>query len=125
MSGGWEESPLRAKLRRGLTTAMKAGDAVAVSVLRTSLAAIDNAEAVAVAPERRTGEGPIAGAVAGQGAGDVARRDLSETEIRAIVSGELTERRAAAALYRELGREQEADSLLLEADILASVLNDT
>ena len=41
------DSPLRSRLRAALTAAMKARDTVAVTALRTTLAAIDNAGAVA------------------------------------------------------------------------------
>jgi uncharacterized protein YqeY len=122
MTASSDESPLRAKLRRALTAAMKERDTTAVSVLRISLGAIDNAEAVAPPERSQSGEGPFAGAVSGHGAGDVARRSLSESEITAILVGELTERELVAADYQELGRHEEASRLRREGEILAAVL---
>ncbi|TML43448.1 MAG: hypothetical protein E6G27_01660 [Actinobacteria bacterium] len=70
MSSPPDVEPLRVRLRQALTTARKARDAVAVSVLRSTLAAIDNAEAVdghdAVRIPTSRG-GAIAGAVSGLG----------------------------------------------------------
>jgi hypothetical protein len=58
------------------------------------LSAIDNAEtpdAVAVQPRAST---EIAGAVAGLGATEVARRELSNEQIRDLVRSEIDERRS-------------------------------
>ena len=46
-----EPSALRERLRRTLRDALRARDAVAAGALRAAIAAIDNAEAVAVEPE--------------------------------------------------------------------------
>ena len=124
MTGSSDASPLRARLRRALTVAMKSRDTTTVSVLRTSLGAIDNAESVDDPGQSRSGDGPIAGAVTGHGAGDVARRKLSESEIATILSGELAERESAAAHYQELGRHEDAARLRREAAVLVDVLRD-
>jgi uncharacterized protein YqeY len=115
---------MQARLRVALKTAMKARDAAAVNALRTALAAIDNAEAVAV-PAPATGplvEGVIAGAAAGVGATEVARRELTEDAVVAIVTAEVDERRAAAADYRDAGQFGRAARLTAEADALATHL---
>jgi uncharacterized protein YqeY len=115
---------MRTTLRKALTTAMKERDAVAISVLRTTMSALDNAEAVEVPEGAPSGSGPIAGAVAGHGAGDVARRELSEREMTGIVAGELAERQALAAQYHDLGRTEDAARLRREAAILDSFLKE-
>ena len=58
---------MRARLRQDLTAAMKARDAVAVTALRSAIAAIDNAEAVEVPgePTAPVGSEHFAGAVPG------------------------------------------------------------
>jgi uncharacterized protein YqeY len=63
----------------------------------------------------------IAGAVAG-GAGEAARRDLSEPETAAIVRAEVADRRSAAADYERAGRPDRAARLTAEADTLAAHL---
>jgi uncharacterized protein YqeY len=103
---------------------MKERDSIAVSVLRTSLAAIDNAEAVEAPKGSLLGQGPIAGAVTGLGAGDVVRRKLEEREIAVILMGKLTDRETSAAQYQELGRYEEAARLRSEAAVLAAVVRD-
>jgi putative acetyltransferase len=111
--------PLRLRLRGALTAAMRSRDRIAVSALRSTLAAIDNAEAVA-APETTTvSEGPIAGARSGLGATEVPRVPLSESDVVAIVRVEIADRRAAAAFYAQRGRADVADRLQDEAAVLA------
>lgn len=88
-------STIRASLRAALTDAMKSRDRAAVSVYRQAIAAIDNAEAVPV------DDAPPAGAVEtsaiGAGAADVARRELAEHEIQAVVCAEQHSHELAAA----------------------------
>ena len=91
---------LTARLRAGLTAAMRARDRTAVRALRTALAAVANAEAQPVAdpaPASLLADGPIAGAVAGLGAAEVARRELSEDDVRQIVRAERDGYAAAGA----------------------------
>jgi uncharacterized protein len=101
---------------------MKGRDSMAIAALRTTLGAIDNAEAVDI-PERPipTG-GPIAGAVVGHGAGEAPRRELSEGQIRALVQGEVADRESAAADYERLGRHDEANRLRTESAVLIALL---
>jgi len=114
--------PLRERLRAALLVARKERDAVTVSALRTALAAVDNAEAVAPPAPGPLAEGVIAGAVAGVGATDVARAELTDDEATAIVAAEVAERRAAADDYRAAGHPDRADRLTAEADALAQHL---
>jgi uncharacterized protein YqeY len=106
-------------LRQALTAAMKARDAVAVSALRSALAAIENASAVDATQAPQPDTGPIAGAIAGLGACEVARRPLGPEEVRALVAAEVEHRRAAAQEYADLGRTDQAERLRAEADVLA------
>lgn len=100
--------------------ARKRRDADAIAALRTTLAAIANAEAVPTEPGMapHSSSRHVAGAVEGLGAAEAPRRILSEDELRAIVVEELTEREAAAARYRGLGHAERADRLIAEADAL-------
>ena len=77
----------RRVLRAALRDAMRGRQLHAMAVLRDTLAAIDNAEAVAVgeAPPALE-DGVIAGAAAGLGAGEVPRRVLSAEVVTAIVA---------------------------------------
>jgi uncharacterized protein YqeY len=114
----------RALLRRSLMTARKQRDTVRVSALRSALGAIDNAEtpdAVAVAGLQ---SGEIAGAVAGVGATEVARRDLSDEQIRSLVRSEIDERRSAADDFIAGGHSERAAALRAEATVLADLLGD-
>jgi len=104
---------------------MKDRDTLAIEVLRTVLGAIDNAEAVAPPATATSGssEGRIAGARRGVGAGDVARRDLSEGDVRAIVRAEVRDLRSSAEQYRGLEQHAEAARLRAQADLLEAHLS--
>jgi uncharacterized protein YqeY len=111
----------RDRLRDALLTARKDRDAVRVSALRSALSAIDNAEtpdAVAMAPA----DGPIAGAVTGVGAAEVARRELSDEQIRQLVRREIDERLKAADQFTAGGHIERAATLRMEATVLADLL---
>ncbi len=69
---------LRAALRAGLVTALKARDTDAVTALRTAIAAIDNAQA---APAPAAASAHIAGARSGAGYTEAARRQLGSGSI--------------------------------------------
>jgi uncharacterized protein YqeY len=106
---------LRQRLRESLKAALSARDGVAVAVLRSALAAIDNAEAAdwSAAPK---------GVRLGVGAGEIARRKLSAQEVLGVLRAEVSERVAAAAEYERLGRARQALGLKAEAAALESVL---
>ena len=114
-------------MRRALPSAVRARDKQAVAALRSALAAIDNAEAVDT-PQAPPGQGPgsaaraeqtpIAGAVLGLGAGEVARRKLTAAEMENIVHHEVADRRAAAHAYMDTGQ-----SFHAEADLLSGYLH--
>ena len=88
---------IREQMQADLLTALKGGDVVAVVVLRTTLAALSNAEAIdpgVDGPPVRIGL-----------SGDVERRRLSADDVVSIVAGERDELQAAAALLDEAGRD--------------------
>jgi uncharacterized protein YqeY len=115
-------APLRDRLRAALPPAMKARDRDAVAALRSALAAIENAEAVAPPAPAPLRDGVIPGATAGLGSGEAVRVDLSEDRVAAIVRGEVDERRSAAADYARAGQDDRAARLTAEADVLAAHL---
>lgn len=92
-------SELKARLRRDLTAAMKARDAVRVSTLRMALTAVQTAE------------------VAGDGA-----RELTDAEVLDILDREAKRRREAATAYAEAGRAELEARERAEGEVLAEYL---
>jgi uncharacterized protein len=115
---------VRTRLRRDLIVALKARDDVAVVALRSAIAAIDNAEAVEVrGASRREGSSEhIAGASAGVGSAEAERRVLSDAGVQAVIRAQADERSQAAHEYEELGRDDVAVRLRLEAALLRAYL---
>lgn len=109
----------RSTLRAELMAARKARSTSQVSALRSVLAAIDNAETPEHVQVTATSD-TVAGAVSGLGATEVARKVLTDEEIRALVFAEIDERRSAA---RQLpsSHAARADQLLAEAQHLVDV----
>jgi hypothetical protein len=99
---------IRDRLQASLSVARKARDAVSTSVLRTTLSAIANAEAVEVAP--------------GTAASEVPRKHLTENDIRAVVEAELRDLHSSAVELRQLGRDADADLLDAKACVLSDHL---
>jgi uncharacterized protein YqeY len=115
--------PLRQRLRNALAPAMKARDRVAVAALRSTLAAIDNAEAVdgvAVADQRLA----IEHTPVGVGVTEVERRALTEEQVEHVVRAEVGEREAAAREYDRVGRPERAEQLRSEVGVLSAHLAD-
>jgi uncharacterized protein YqeY len=102
---------LKARLRRDLKSAMQARQPQEARLLRVILAAIDNAEAVAVEESPQT----IAPRFA-DGAQEVPRRILSQVELDRLLEAEAAARLAAAADYDRLSRPDEAARLKAEAE---------
>lgn len=117
---------MRTAMRADLKAAIKARDRVAVAALRSALAAIDNAEAVALpsdgtplpATENATADDQVAGASTGLGSAEVERRQLTDADLRSIVEKERQDRTAAAADYERLGHDELAEKLRSEAVVL-------
>jgi SAM-dependent methyltransferase len=87
-------SSVRDRLQQAVTAAMRTRDRDALTVYRAALAALDNAGAVD--PDGVTRAGAVEASPAGVGTVEVARRELSEAEARAVVDAEADERRRAA-----------------------------
>jgi uncharacterized protein YqeY len=92
--------PLRVLLRADLKKAREAKDPERVTLVRTLIAAIDNAEAIDL-PTSATADR----------LGEVPRRRLSDKEIMNIVLRESAELRAAAEDHERLGQSDEANRL--------------
>jgi uncharacterized protein YqeY len=115
---------VRDRLRGALRAAIRERDTAAVAALRSALGAIDNAEAVDPAHRAASvaNHPRLAGTVAGLGAGDVPRRELTEPEAAALVRAEVADREAAAAECQRAGRADRAGRLRAEAAVLAAQL---
>ena len=100
-------------MQSDLKAAMSARDRTTVAVLRTTLAALSNAEAVSAAGSR-----PALGTFANE----VDRRELDDTDVRRIVEGERAELVASANEYDDVGQPDEATALRDQADVLARYL---
>ena len=92
--------PHRAILRADLAQARKTNDSEKVTLIRTLMAAIDNAEAV-----------NVQASAAADNPSEVPRRTLSAEEIMEIILREGSELRAAAEDYEQHGRPDEANRL--------------
>jgi uncharacterized protein YqeY len=124
----------RTRLRDALLAARKDRDTTRTSALRSALAAIDNAGAVPTAtsgtatPEGlrldAPSSGKIAGGVVGLGAAEVARRRLSDEQVRELLSAEVDERLTAADEFTEGGHVERATTLRDEAAVLIDLLGD-
>lgn len=115
---------MRATMRADLTAAIKSRDRVAMTALRSALAAIENAEAISSDQQSVTTEdgAQVAKAALGVGAAEAQRRQLTEAELETIVQSEVDERSRAAAEYERHGRAEHATKLRGEADVLSRYL---
>ncbi|PYC87503.1 hypothetical protein C7C46_04050 [Streptomyces tateyamensis] len=116
-----EAGTLVERLRGGLRVAMKQRDRMAVGVLRTALAAVENAGAVDSAAVV-VGSSAIEATPVGAGATEVARRELTAAQVVEIVRGEQSEREAAAAALEQVGQLERAELLRAEARLLGEYL---
>jgi uncharacterized protein len=137
------DDDLRARLRRALPAAMKARDRLAVTALRSALAAIDNAEAFD--PDEALAEGMddllepagwepadaddvdaahpgFAGTAAGVGATEVERRSLTPKQVEGIVRAEIETREEAATVLEGVGKHEHAERVRAEARVLTPFL---
>ena len=114
---------LRTALRRDLTAALKAQESDAVAALRTTIAAIDNAEAVA-APDASAPvtNARIAGARTGVGSTEAVRRQLGGSQLHAILRDQITDRTREADRYDALGQAEAAQRLRHQAAVLEAYL---
>jgi len=94
-----------------------------VSALQAALSAIDNAETPDNARVEAASSGTIANAVVGLGAAEVARRELTDAQIRELMRAEIDERLTAASTINTTHPERAA-SLEAEAAVLSGLLGD-
>jgi uncharacterized protein len=111
---------LRTTLRLELSRALKARDRTALAACRTALAAVDNAEAVPLRPgEPRAGA--LEQSVVGVGAADVARRELTEREVREVVVAEFRDLRSSADHFT-VSHPERAHELRTQAEVMDRLL---
>ncbi|MFC9844360.1 hypothetical protein ACFWFF_17840 [Streptomyces sp. NPDC060223] len=101
---------------------MRARDKAAVSALRATLAALDNAEAVPVGEAELRGlaleQSPV-----GVGTTEAARRELSESTVVSVVRAEAAERLEVAAQLTAPAQAAHATRLREEAAVLLTFLD--
>jgi uncharacterized protein YqeY len=101
---------MKARLRADLKLAMQAKRAAEIQAIRNLLGAIDNAEAVPIAEQRGNG---------GENATEMPRLILSEAQLQALLLREVAALQAAADEMQRLGRDDRAEALRTEADVVA------
>ena len=114
----------RTTLRDALLAARKERDTTRVAALRSALSAIDNAETPDGAEVDAPASAEVAGAVVGLGASEIARRELSDAQIRDLLRVEVEERLAAARQVRVGGHTERAAMLRAEAKVITGLLGD-
>lgn len=102
---------MRARLRTDLKTAMQARSALEVGVLRSLIAAIDNAQAVPTA----YGHQNYVSRAFGDGTAEVPRVTLSQADLGALLAMESEARIGAADELDRCGRPVEAAALREQA----------
>jgi len=103
---------LKARLRADLKAAMQARATGEVRLLRTLIAALDNAEAVAVEQKGYVSR------KFGDSSGEVARLHLDEHAVGQLLEAEIEARLLAAADYERHGEAAEAGRLRDEAGLI-------
>lgn len=108
---------LKERLRADLKTAMRERKTGDVAVIRTLIAAVDNAEAVPTGTDGAAT--PRSGTRAfGDSSGEVARRELDDAELDKVFAREIETRLAAAEDYAQHGRNDDAARLREEAKVI-------
>jgi uncharacterized protein len=113
---GMNDMVIRSRLKSDLLGSMKSKDTVAISVLRSLLAALDNASAVPVDVTHVRVFGRT---------GDVPGKALSAVDCEGILTEELRSRSLAAAEYVRLGRDTEAARLRKEIAVVERYVSST
>jgi hypothetical protein len=104
---------MKQRLRADLKLAMKHTARNEAALLRSLVAALDNAEA---APMRIESNSVVRHAF-GAGTAEVPRLLLDAERVRAVIVTEIAEREQAAADYERLGQAERAGALRAEAEI--------
>lgn len=102
---------------------MRARDKAAVSALRGTLAALDNAEAVRVEEAALRGQA-VEQSPVGVGTTEAERRELSEHDVTDIVRAEAAERMDTATQLTAPAHADRAARLRAEATVLFRLLDD-
>ncbi len=110
---------MSARLRADLKVAMRARMALEVSVLRSLIAAIDNAQAIPVAP----GHQPYVARAFGDESAEAPRLRLSEADVFAVLDREAETRADAADELDRCGRPAEAAALREQAGVVNRYLD--
>jgi uncharacterized protein YqeY len=124
MVGERHSDGLRERLRDELRVAMKQRNKAAVAALRAALSVIDNAEAADLSDAPGVEPGPIAGGVAGLGAGEVARRQLSDRELVEMLQNEVVRWESTARECERVRRSDDAARLRAEIAALRPFLTE-
>lgn len=103
---------LKERLRADLKAAMQARASDEVRLLRTLIAALDNAEAVSGAPDKYVAR------AFGDPSGEVPRLVLDEEAVGRLLVGEIDSRLAAADDYERHGEVEPARRLREEAGLI-------
>ena len=111
---------VRDRLRTALSAALKQRDAPLAAVLRATLAALDNAEAVPI-QDHDHGSLALEQTPIGVGAREATRRELSDEDVERLVRAEMEERQSAARVYERAGEHERARRLRHEVDWLTAV----
>ena len=106
---------VKTRIRHDLRQAMLARNRAEAGVLRTLLAALDNAEAVPVGREHER----YVERAFGDPAAEVPRLSLTAEAVEAVLAAERTERLVVAERLAQSGRDDDAARLRAEADIVA------
>ncbi len=106
---------VKARIRADIRAAMGAKQMSEARVLRTLLAALDNAEAQPVAP----GHTPYVERAFGDKAAEVARKVLTAEDVETVLEAEHEERVSAARALEQHGKAAEASALNAEAALVA------
>lgn len=110
---------MKARMRADLRVAMKEGRGGDARLIRSLIAAIDNAEA----PPARSGSGAAEQHRFLSGSAEVERLSLDAERVRAILLAEIEERELAAAEMDRLARPDRADAIRAEARLAANYLS--
>lgn len=111
-------SQMKERLRTDLRTAMKNRNELQTRVIRALVAAIDNAEAPALAPERTA---PVQHQFENRSA-EIERLRLNRPAVRAVLLAELQERERAAAEFDRLEKHHRAAELREESGVIKHYL---
>lgn len=109
---------LKERLRGDLRTALKQGNPDHARVLRTLVAAIDNAEAPILDPRLATFQSQF-----GDGSNEVQRLTLGADNLRDLLSSEINERQVTEAHLEKAGRSDEAQVVAKEIQIIGGYLD--